>query len=182
MGLGKKELKKNPLEEMGIFYGLYEAIVESNQDPEEAYRLKLKCPLVSDGVLDWAKPCGIFSIAGKGIFALPEKGDLVYLSFIAGQITQPIWQYGDFKKKTAPEGVEKREIAIIGEGGTKVILRKNGKVEISNEEFSLGALIEDFQNTMNNALVLTPFGSFPFDVATKTKILESIEKFKTLLK
>lgn len=78
----------------GRFYGKYEAIVTNVDDPKKIGRLRAKVPVVlgEDVETGWALPCALFG-GGKdrGLLAMPEVGDTIWIEFAAGDISRPIW-------------------------------------------------------------------------------------------
>lgn len=180
MSLTDKDLQRNPLEEMGIFYGRYAATVENNADPEKAYRLKLKCPAIfGTGVSEWALPCGVPSYEGLGFFILPAKGDNVWLSFQSGDVTRPIWEYGAFRKNTKPNSLQGREIVIVGRQGAQITLKTDGRIEIKAGELSLKGVLSDLVATLQTAT--SPPPTYIFDPNTQTSLIEIATKIQTLL-
>jgi uncharacterized protein involved in type VI secretion and phage assembly len=78
----------------GRFYGKYEAIVTDVDDPKQIGRLRAKIPalLGEDVETGWALPCAPFG-GGKnrGMLAMPEVGDTIWMEFAAGDLSRPIW-------------------------------------------------------------------------------------------
>jgi uncharacterized protein involved in type VI secretion and phage assembly len=78
----------------GRFYGKYEGVVVEVDDPLAIGRLRAKVPAVlgEDLACGWALPCAPFG-GGKerGMYALPEVGDTVWIEFAAGDPSRPIW-------------------------------------------------------------------------------------------
>jgi uncharacterized protein involved in type VI secretion and phage assembly len=79
---------------IGRFYGKYEAVVTAVGDPAGIGRVRVKVPEVlgEDVETGWAFPCAPFG-GGKdrGLLAIPEVGDTVWVEFAAGDISRPIW-------------------------------------------------------------------------------------------
>ena len=78
----------------GRFYGKYEAIVTDVDDPKQIGRLRAKIPAILGEVVEtgWALPCAPFG-GGKnrGMLAMPEVGDTIWIEFAAGDLSRPIW-------------------------------------------------------------------------------------------
>lgn len=77
------------------FYGMYQGICVNNVDPEGLNRITATVPQVFGNdttATDWAWPC---FPPGWGMFAtavlIPATGAGVYISFIGGDIDDPIW-------------------------------------------------------------------------------------------
>lgn len=93
----------NGFEYFGIYYGRYECIVADINDPDKRGRIKVKHRgLFGNNVSDWCIPSGMFSGADKCLFALPDKGDIVFLSFKNGNLQYPVWGYGLWAKGELP--------------------------------------------------------------------------------
>ena len=76
------------------FYGKYEAVVTDNADPGEIGRVRARVPAVLGTEVEsgWALPCAPFG-GGKdrGLLAVPEVGDTVWIEFAGGDVSRPIW-------------------------------------------------------------------------------------------
>jgi uncharacterized protein involved in type VI secretion and phage assembly len=73
-------------------WGKYRGIVVDRADPEQLGRLKLQVPsLLADAVTGWAWPASPYAGAGIGLFAIPQKDDLVWVEFLEGELDHPIW-------------------------------------------------------------------------------------------
>ncbi|MFP2929708.1 phage baseplate assembly protein V [Pyxidicoccus sp. 3LG] len=76
------------------YYGKYEGVVTSNEDPLGIGRIRARVPAVlgPDVESGWALPCAPFG-GGKdrGMLFLPEVGDTVWMEFAGGDISRPIW-------------------------------------------------------------------------------------------
>lgn len=181
--MNEKDLKKQALEELGLYYGIYAASVQDNKDPEDAFRLKVKCPAIlgKNGVSEWALPCGVFAGKGYGILALPQKGDNVWLSFLNGDVRQPIWQYGAIAKGEKPEDAKAEAVAIIAPNKTKIVIKENGKVEIKKGAVSLGSALEELFACLKSSQVMTPAGLGAFTPAVVTQLTEIETKIKSIL-
>ncbi len=175
----EKELRKNPLEELGIYLGVYPAIVEDNNDPENLFRLKVRCPIIADKPLDWALPRGVFAGNGYGLFALPQKGDNVWVTFQRGDATYPIWEYGAIAKGDKPDEARRQAITIISKKGAQIILQEDGKIKIKNDEASLKDLLLDFLQAMQTAIAAPP--NYTLDPNTQNKLAEIIGKVSSFL-
>ena len=76
------------------FFGKYAGVVTDRADPKKIGRLRALVPEVfgKDEPCGWALPCAPWG-GGKnrGFFAVPEKGDTVWIEFEAGDPMRPIW-------------------------------------------------------------------------------------------
>lgn len=103
-----QELRDMGLESLGLYYSSYRAFVVDNEDPEFLGRLKLRAPQIhGDEIPDlWAYSRGIYSGAGVGFFAIPAKGEMVWISFESGDVRKPIWEYGHFGTGDMPDAMK----------------------------------------------------------------------------
>ena len=75
-------------------YGKYAAVVDRVDDPKSVGRLTAKVPEIfgEDMVSGWAMPAApIGGGKDRGFFALPQRGDTIWIEFEAGDIARPIW-------------------------------------------------------------------------------------------
>lgn len=79
---------------VGRFYGKYEGVVCANGDPKGLGRIRAYVPAVfgPDVQSGWALPCAAFG-GGKnrGLVAVPEVHDTVWIEFAGGDTSRPIW-------------------------------------------------------------------------------------------
>ena len=146
-----KENFESGLEYFGLYYGKYEALVLDNDDPEKRGRLKVSCPRVygKEKFDKWVYPSGLFSGKKYGFHAIPEKGDVIRLTFDGGDSNFPIWEYGWWLKNNAIEIADKGVFCFVTPKGHSWVIDekndsmyfsyKNGKViEIKGQKISLG--------------------------------------------
>lgn len=89
------------------YLGSYAGLVETNHDPEQLGRLKVRVPHVYGAIggvygaistdnLPWALPTGVpngGSNASGGGSWLPEPGDQVLVRFLDGEPEKPVWEW-----------------------------------------------------------------------------------------
>ncbi len=79
---------------VGRFFGKYEGVVAANDDPKGLGRIRAYVPAVfgPDVKTGWALPCAPFG-GGKnrGLVAVPEVDDTVWIEFAGGDTSRPIW-------------------------------------------------------------------------------------------
>lgn len=77
------------------WYGKYAGRVTAVDDPLKLGRVRAVVPAVlGDQPTGWAWPCVPFAgrnDKGRGLFLVPEEGDLVWIEFAGGDLRQPIW-------------------------------------------------------------------------------------------
>ena len=77
-------------------YGVVIGIVTNNNDPEGKYRVKVRYPWLADGdqtggeESHWARVASMMTGAERGSFWLPEVDDEVLISFVQGDMQQPV--------------------------------------------------------------------------------------------
>lgn len=99
-----EHIRANGLESLGIFLSTYRAIVVSNNDPDKMGRLQVKCPTVWKVTSNWLYPKGVKAGNKSGSWDIPQVGDMVYITCIAGDPDDSVWEYGSWLKGKLPEG------------------------------------------------------------------------------
>lgn len=147
-----KNMAAHGLEYFGLFYSSYEAHVTDRDDPEHRGRIKIKCPKVyGEETWDkWVYPKGMMAGKKVGFHCIPQKDDVVWISFEGGNPKFPLWEYGWFLKDQAIEAAESADhyVFCTPKGHTWVVDEKNdtmyfsfkgGKViEIKRQKINLG--------------------------------------------
>jgi uncharacterized protein involved in type VI secretion and phage assembly len=73
------------------YYGVYEALVSDVNDPDKEGRIKLKMPWFDPQMeTEWCRVRQFYAGNGYGAFFVPEPGDEVLISFIQGDMRQPV--------------------------------------------------------------------------------------------
>jgi hypothetical protein len=179
----KKGIQEQGLESFGLYYSTYAGIVEDNQDPTDCFRLKLKVPeIYGEDVSDWALPRGVFAGKGYGIFALPQKGDNVWVTFRNGNARFPLWEYGAIAKGEKPSDATGKSILFITEAGNRILIDEGGKIDISNDSLTLKELWNELFQWLNDSQVLTPAGLGKFNAPDLVKLETIKSKMEQLLK
>lgn len=143
---------ENGIEPLGRFYGCYRGYVEDNNDPEKLHRIRLRVPTIhgDDVPSTWAWPKGIPAGNGIGLVFLPNKGDLVWVSFEAGDPSYPIWEYGHFAKNELPDTEDYPSKATLqttaghrlefndAKGWLRLTLKGGKVIEIDGNNINLG--------------------------------------------
>lgn len=125
---------------VGRFYGKYEGVVSANADPKGLGRVRAYVPAVfgPDVQSGWAFPCAVFG-GGKnrGLIAVPEVDDTVWIEFAGGDTSRPIWSgtFWSAPKSTDGDGDLGKEIGTetpasagttLGGPGRLVMRTKSG--------------------------------------------------------
>ena len=89
------------LEPFGIYYSFYTGIVLDNNDPDNLNRIKVAVPGVygETAFPEWVQPRSVFAGVNFGMQILPQKGDLVQITFSQGNPRYPRWEHGFFGKQ-----------------------------------------------------------------------------------
>lgn len=99
-----KELAYKGLERFGLYYSIYRAFVYDNEDPDGMQRLQLVIPGISDNPSEiWAWGRGQFVGENYGMQILPQKGDMVWVSFDQGNPNFPVWEHGHCGENEIPK-------------------------------------------------------------------------------
>jgi len=102
-----KSIARYGLESFGKYYSTYRGYVFDVEDPENLCRLKVIVPQVGKQPFNvWAWPKNSFNGKGYGSQCLPQKGDLVWVSFEGGCPEVPLWEHGHRGRKEIPDGDE----------------------------------------------------------------------------
>lgn len=145
----KEKLLRSGLEWFGLYYGTYEGTVISNEDKNGRGQLLVSCPSVwgnDKEVKILALPRGQFSGKKIGFYAMPQEGDVVWLTFRYGKPELPLWEYGWWLKDEKIEGAEK-DVYIFAtpKGHTWVVDEKNDKIYFN---FKNGKAVEITKNNV----------------------------------
>lgn len=135
------------LEFFGRYYSDYSAIVTNNDDPDGLGRIKVKCPQIfgSAEVDFWIYPKSIFAGKKFGIFAIPENGDTVWISFRGG-LAKPeyaLWQYGWWTKGNGVPNAQKGTYIFCTPKGNVVWIDDNNKKIYASVENGKEVVITD---------------------------------------
>lgn len=178
----KQTLREYGLEWFKRYYSVYRGFVVDNKDPEFLGRLKITCPAVfgDESFDDWVFPKGIPSGNGWGVYAIPQVGELIWVSFEAGNPADPIWEYGHWNQKQKTPGTnneiflfqspQKQRIEFDDSTGKTRILNKDGYLlEISDKGFHMEKnnvdarkLFDELFTAINNTKTATTLGPQPF--------------------
>jgi hypothetical protein len=69
------------------FYGVYQGICTDNIDPDNEYKIKAQIPqILGQAIAEIVYPC-----RQPGNTDVPEVGQIVWITFIAGDPNFPVW-------------------------------------------------------------------------------------------
>lgn len=106
------------------FYGVAEALVVDNLDPEGQGRVKVKFPWFDPGMdSEWCRVSNLYAGNDYGSFFVPEVGDEVLVAFIHGDMRLPVILGGLYNGQDLPPS--KREAAR-----DQKMIRTKGKHEL----------------------------------------------------
>ena len=77
--------------EKGNPYGIHKGTVTTNIDPEMRGRLLVSVPYPKTPVSLWVEACFPFTGKGVGFYAVPPKGAIVWVMFLAGDTKNGVW-------------------------------------------------------------------------------------------
>jgi len=103
-----QKISYSGLEYIGLYYSFYPGYVADKEDPENRNRLKLKVPNVfGDEIYPvWISQRSTYSGEGYGIQLIPEVGDMVWVRFRNGKVSNPFWDYGYWVKGEKPKELD----------------------------------------------------------------------------
>lgn len=145
----KRILKNYGLEWFNRYYGNYRGLVVDNKDPSFLGRITLTCSAVYGDEIydDWVFPKGIPSGKNWGLFAIPQPGDLVWVSFENGDSQYPIWEYGHWAQNEVPEKAKRSDVSnymFQSPAGQRIEFDdKNGEVLITNKDGNFIRITKD---------------------------------------
>jgi hypothetical protein len=119
------------LEYFNRYYSFYRGKVLDNKDPDFRGRLKIDVPSVYNGTKAdyWALPKGMFAGKQIGLYAIPNIGDVVWVSFEQGDVSYPVWEYGWFINNAVPEKAK-----VDGKNPKNIILQSTSKHSIELDD------------------------------------------------
>lgn len=122
----------------GLFYGSYKARVIDNNDPLGLGRLQIHCEQVhgTDTFPDtWAWPITPYGGANFGFWAIPDKGELVWVQFDHGRPEYPMWSGGWWAQGETTEDMTLGNVVLTVKEGMKIVIdRTNKRVIIFKDE------------------------------------------------
>ena len=102
-----KTIVHGGVEAFGRFYSIYRAIVVQNDDPLASNRLKVAIPGIQGGEILWALPRNQHGSEQTGFkYLAPAIGDIVYVSFEAGDPSKPLWEYHSWASGQMPKSLD----------------------------------------------------------------------------
>jgi hypothetical protein len=169
------------------YYGLYRAIIKSNEDPEKRGRVQILCAEAGhkDEVYprDWVDP--ILPTAGpsRGSFVAPQVGDWIWVTFAQGNPAWPVGYIGSYfgGKEMPPEFAytnKKPETqGIITRGGHTLVMSDTpGEEKVTLSWHQPDAWPTNPQETpdrtkgKSSSMVFKPDGSIETTSSDKAKI------------
>jgi hypothetical protein len=77
------------------FNSIYMGFVYDNNDPEKQGKCRLRVPVVlGDAISLWALPKNIYTGNSSGFFDIPQIGATVWVTFIEGNVSRPLYETG----------------------------------------------------------------------------------------
>jgi len=85
--------------------GVCTGIIEKNEDPDKEGRVKVRFPWLDNRTItEWCRVCQPYAGNGYGMMFVPEIGDEVLISFVHGEMCEPIVLGGLYNAKDKPPG------------------------------------------------------------------------------
>jgi uncharacterized protein involved in type VI secretion and phage assembly len=107
------------------FYGVVSGIVVDNEDPDKEGRVKLRYRWFDEKMVsEWARVNQLYAGNGYGALFVPEKDDEVAISFLHGDMRQPIVLGGLYNGKDKPPSF--RQLKKDPKKDEKIIKTKKG--------------------------------------------------------
>jgi uncharacterized protein involved in type VI secretion and phage assembly len=89
--------------------GVCTGLVEDNEDPGEQGRVKVRFPWLDDRTLtEWCRVCQPYAGNGYGAVFVPEVGDEVLVSFVHGDMHEPVVLGGLYNAKDLPPAFKQK--------------------------------------------------------------------------
>ena len=183
------------LEYAGNYYSDYIGFVVSVDDTEERQRILVYVPEIfgMGSRPIWAEPKGVYGGKGYGIQMLPQKDDVVWVSFRYGNARHPLWQHGFYAKDEKPTQFNDTKIkGLITPDGTKLIIDGKkitaentnsygievnesvilGKTDANKQPAALGgevvSLMGELVDLIQQIIVVTPSGNSTLPLVAPT--------------
>lgn len=181
----KMLMRKYGLEWFSRYYACYRGSVVNNQDPQFLGRITLKCPAVFGKEIydDWVFPKGMAAGKNWGFFAIPQPGDLVWVSFENGNPQYPIWEYGHWAQGETPTVAQRSDVSnyvfqspagqriefddknacviITNKAGNFIKMTADG-FHIEKSGTDMRSLLDELFNTFAATTTATALGPQPF--------------------
>ncbi|MFW9872769.1 MAG: phage baseplate assembly protein V [Candidatus Thorarchaeota archaeon] len=121
----------------------------------------------------WAKPCVPFAGSSFGFLMLPNKGDLVWIEFEAGDISRPIWSGFLWSDSEVPESAEGKKRIILTPGGNQIIFDdENEELKLISNESTV-TITSDSVEINAGRLITVTSSSIEIDGGSKITINSS---------
>lgn len=151
------------LEYLGLYYGIYEAIVVDNNDPSTQGRIKVKVPALGrdDSLEHFAYPIAPFAGKDMGIFFPPEVGECVWVVFHGGNPALPLYLGGWWKRNNVPPEAQRSGSPVVRtirtKAGHRLVFDDGGPSPGITLQTSQGTVIrlKDFEQRIE---VIAPSG------------------------
>lgn len=116
-------IRKQGVEQLGRFYSKYRGIVVDDDDPKNLNRLLVNVYNITYENV-WAWPVGEHGGNGTGFkYLTPQKGDIVFVEFMGGDTSYPVWSYCGWAETQVPEELKDNDsMGFVTPQNTKVIL------------------------------------------------------------
>lgn len=175
----KQILRDYGISWFGRYYSVYEGVVVDNEDENFVGCLQVKVPKIAGEqvIKRWAFPRGMYCGKGIGLFAVPNVGDVVWVSFLEGDPAFPLWEYGWYGKGDVPTAAKNN-----GNKPTNAVWQSTSghRIELDDKEGSEAVRVYNkdghgMEINMNGVSIVTPSGKEIFlgslDAAAEPAVL-----------
>lgn len=164
------ELLKYGLEKFGLYYGTYKAKVIDVHDPDNCGRILVSCPQVHgmSGAV-WAYPKSPYGGKNFGLWAVPDTGDWVYVSFDHGRPEYPLWEGGWWGEGEVTSDMTPRNVVLATSEGMKVVIDRDMETVLIQQSNGNNLLITpDHIDIQSTGLVNISSNGVPMSVVTSS--------------
>ncbi len=187
---------------LGLHLGLYDAVVEDTNDPENRFRIRV----IQEAIFGKSNKSGWIPSGhcqsdgqGNGIFFFPKKGQIVKIGFELGDPNHPYWVFGGVTQDQFPETLteekimllmgkntftlskEDDSISILQAGGFEITLGKEG-IDIKSGDTSLMKILSSFFDALIQGKILNGAGEGTLSPQTINKLKEIKSQLSKLFK
>jgi hypothetical protein len=125
--------------------GAYPGVVEDNDDPQRAGRVRVRVPeVLGDVVTGWCLPVLPFAGPQVGLHVVPPVGALVHVLWTAGDTNRPpLWLGAGWRAGEVPDGSHSDAVSLVTASGSRIVVSEvAGQERIELRQGAAGATVE----------------------------------------